>query len=227
MERSNYKNWFFAICLVVVLMTSLQVSFANVAVSPSANVHRVFDLIELEPGQKHSPQPLQESVLNLYVRSVTSDTTTTSKNLVEWCVTTTSNEAPQLYNIKLESAKDRPFVKVYSNPDAKYEEDGGVDKLSLSSSKLIATASFQTWNGKDGFCVVTEEPKSASLSQMMKLEVSTPVTKVGKDSVWQEYGVLVGGDDTAVCDATAEAHNEKNKAGVYKCKLENFRVKLV
>lgn len=220
------KPIFFAMCLAIISVISLiPLSFASIAISSSANVHRVFDLIELGPKQKHPLLPSQESILNIYVRNVTNDTDT-NKNLVEWCVATTSNEAPQWYSIRLVSPRSRPFVNAYSNPDARYEQDGGADKLSLSSNKLTATANFQTWNGRDGFCAVTKEPKGIPFSQIMKLEVWTNVTKVGKDSVWQEYSILAGGDDSAVCEATAEAQNEKGETGVYKCKLENFRVSL-
>lgn len=204
----------------------------NIAVSKGAHIHTIFDLIELKTLQKHQLHPRNESIVNLYVRNVTDvrnvtingiETVSNAKE-IEWCVATTSNETPQEYHLQMLAPPNRPFNRVYSNPDAKADLRSE-DKLKLTSNKLKIIADLKTWGHKDGFCAITREPIDAPVSQIMKLDVWTKKTIVSRKWAWPEYILLAGGDNKPVCEATQSATNEKNQTGVYRCKLGAFRAR--
>ena len=184
----------------------------------SQNVLASSGLVTLEKGQRRTLQPGTESMVNLFVESITD--AEEGKKLIQWCVTMTANTQSvpsQTYSIKLTSTA--PFVEIRSgaaNPAEKVTidppdvHDEGVDNKEVRTKnprRNEITATFITSTGKDGFCVRTKELPTKK-GTMVALQV------LRSD---RTYSLYANGNSTAKCTPTVFP---------FKCPILNARADL-
>lgn len=166
----------------------------------------------LPVGSRHTLQPGTESMVNLYIESIT-DVPAEGKKLIQWCVTTTHNTEggtiqSQRYTIILTSTKTAPFEAVIPDPSDVHDETADVQETRTSSisGKTKLTATFITYGGKDGLCVKTKE-LSTKQGKMITLQTSSD----------KPYKLYADGETTPKCTDTVSP---------FKCPNLNARAEL-